>query len=420
MKMDVIGNNIANVNTYGFKKGRVIFKDTLYQTMRTGSAPQDNRGGTNQMAIGLGMDVGAVDTIVTPGSSQGTGKNTDLCINGNGYFMVKAADEVFYTRAGAFDFDKSGNFFAAGNGALVLGWVADPENNWIIDTESSKTNPQPINIGRLRTLSAQASTMMKFAGNLDFATDLSDPAADEIHPVITSKDVMDSRGETHTISFRFIKLAEASGSTTWQYKISYNDMDFDDDAATDPEGILTFDPHGKLAEITPDGGTATTGPINISIPLTNGAEDLSLDIDFSDLTEYDGASSAWVEECDGYRAGELKNISIDPNGIVKGIYSNEISRDLAQIALATFQNPAGLTNKGESLYQESSNSGDARIGFPGEDDRGVLIPASLEMSNVDLSEEFVDMITTQRGFQASSRIITTSDEMLQELVNLKR
>ncbi len=412
MKMDVIGNNIANVNTYGFKKGRVIFKDTLYQTMRTGSAPQDNRGGTNQMAIGLGMDIGAVDTIVTPGSSQTTGKNTDLCINGNGYFMVKAADEVFYTRSGSFDFDKNGNFFAAGNGALVLGWVADPENNWIIDTESNKTNPQPINIGRLRTLSAKASTMMKFAGNLDFETVLSDPAANEYHPVITSKDVIDSRGQTHTISFRFIKTAEEAGSTTWQYKISYNDMDFDDDAATDPEGTLTFDSHGKISDpIT---------PVNLAIQLTNGADDLSIDIDFSELTEYDGASSAWVEECDGYRSGELKNISVDPNGIVRGTYSNEISRDLAQIALATFQNPAGLTSKGESLYQESSNSGDARIGFPGEDDRGVLIPASLEMSNVDLSEEFVDMITTQRGFQAASRIITTSDEMLQELVNLKR
>ena len=162
MKMDVIGNNIANVNTYGFKKGRVIFKDTLYQTMRTGSAPQDNRGGTNQMAIGLGMDVGAVDTIVTPGSSQGTGKNTDLCINGNGYFMVKAADEVFYTRAGLSILTRAA--LRCRQWGLVR-WAADPENNWIIDTES-KTNPQPINIGRLRTLSAQASTMMKFAAIL--------------------------------------------------------------------------------------------------------------------------------------------------------------------------------------------------------------------------------------------------------------
>ena len=421
MKMDVIGNNIANVNTYGFKKGRVIFKDTLYQTMRTGSAPQDNRGGTNQMAIGLGMDIGSVDTICTPGSSQGTGKSTDLCINGNGYFMVKTADQVYYTRSGAFDFDKNGNFFAAGNGALVLGWVADPSNNWIIDTESSKNNPQTINIGKLRTLESQASSHMAFAGNLDFSTQLSDPAAGDLHPVITSKDVIDSRGQIHTVSFRFVKTGEDVGTTTWQYKVSYNDLDFDDDATVDPEGTLTFDSAGKLTSITDSNGTVpSTTPINLSITLTNGAADLSIDIDFSSLTEYEGASSAWVEKCDGYRSGELKNISVDPNGIIRGTYSNEISRDLAQIALATFQNPAGLTNKGESLYQESSNSGDARIGFPGEDDRGILIPSSLEMSNVDLSEEFVDMITTQRGFQASSRIITTSDEMLQELVNLKR
>jgi len=410
MKMDVIGNNIANVNTYGFKKGRVIFKDTLYQTLRTGSAPQGNRGGTNQMAIGLGMEVGSVDTICTPGSSQGTGKNTDLCINGNGYFMVKSGDEVFYTRSGAFDFDKSGNFFLAGNGALVLGWTADPDNGWVIESENNKYNPTPISIERLRTLEAKASTSMEFTGNLDFSTPLSDPAAGVMHPVITSKDVIDSRGETHTVSFRFIKTGADTGTTTWQYKISYNDIDFDD--AEDLEGNLTFDSTGKL--------TSPLDPINLTIPMTNGAADLSLNIDFSNLTEYKGLSTAWVENCDGYRSGELKNISIDPNGIIRGTYSNEISRNLGQIALATFQNPAGLTNKGESLYQESSNSGDARIGFPGEDDRGVLIPGSLEMSNVDLSEEFVDMITTQRGFQASSRIITASDEMLQELVNLKR
>lgn len=420
MKMDVIGNNIANVNTYGFKKGRVIFKDTLYQTMSTGSAPQDNRGGTNQMAVGLGMKVGSIDTICTPGSSQSTGKNTDLCINGNGYFVVKNGDEVFYTRSGAFDFDKSDNFYAVGNGALVLGWMADPQKGWAIDTNSDHL---PINISDLRALLAQPSTEMKFSGNLDFSSELSvidpDPTKSIIHPVITSKDAIDSLGGKHIVSFQFIKTAEAIGSTTWQYKISYDDTDFDD---TDATGTLKFDSNGKLTSITdPDGDPASPStPINLTIPLDNGPANISLKIDFSGLTQFEGSSTAWVGHRDGYEAGELTNISIDGNGIIKGTYSNEISRDLGQIAMATFQNPAGLTNKGESLYQESSNSGDAKVGLPGQGDGGVLIPCNLEMSNVDLSEEFVDMITTQRGFQASSRIITASDEMLQELVNLKR
>ena len=155
LRMDVIGNNIANVNTCGFKKGRVVFKDTLYQTIRTGSAPQDGRGGTNQMAVGLGMEVGSIDTICTPGASQGTGKITDLCINGNGYFAVRAGDETFYTRSGAFDFDTTDNFMVSGNGALVLGWMADPDNGWAIETESTKNNPEAISIAHLRTLEAR-------------------------------------------------------------------------------------------------------------------------------------------------------------------------------------------------------------------------------------------------------------------------
>ncbi|MGE5545159.1 MAG: flagellar hook protein FlgE [Bacillota bacterium] len=421
-KMDVIGNNIANVNTYGFKKARVVFRDTLYQTMSTGSAPQNNRGGTNQMAVGLGMKLGSIDTICTPSPSQSTGKNTDLCINGNGYFMVQHGDEVLYTRNGAFDFDVNGNFYSVGNGALVLGWIADPNNNWTIDTND---NHGPISIGSLSTLLPQASTKMTFTGNLNFSTAQSDPddTAPVINePVITSKDVIDSRGNTHTISFRFVKTGAAAGSTTWQYKISVNDAVFDEDDAVDPEGTLTFDSTGKLTSMTDLGGTVLTPPvpINLTIPLTNGADDISLDIDFSAITEHQGESTAWAEYVDGYPAGELTSVSIDANGVIKGTYSNEITRDLAQIALATFQNPAGLTNKGESLYQASSNSGDAKVGIPGQGDGGALIPGSLEMSNVDLSEEFVDMITTQRGFQASSRVINASDEMLQELVNLKR
>lgn len=415
-KMDVIGNNIANVNTYGFKKARVVFKDTLYQTMSTGSAPQGNRGGTNQMAVGLGMMLGSIDTICTPAPSQTTGKNTDLCINGNGYFVVRYGDEILYTRSGAFDFDVEGNFFAGGNGALVMGWVADPNNDWTIDTNAAYV---PINIGSLSTLVPKASDEMIFAGNLNAATPLSDLTATppEINePVVTSKEVIDSRGNTHTVYFRFFKTAEAAGSTTWGYQISYNDMDFDD-TGVDVSGTLEFDSSGRIVDID---GTGGTDPISLTIPMNNGAADITLSIDFSRITEHKGESTAWAERVNGYPAGELSSISIDANGVITGVFSNGIRVDLAQIALATFQNPAGLTNVGESLYQASSNSGDARVGIPGNGDAGALIPGSLEMSNVDLSEEFVDMITTQRGFQANSRIITASDEMLQELVNLKR
>ncbi len=413
-KMDVIGNNIANVNTYGFKKARVVFKDTLYQTMSTGSAPQGNRGGTNQMAVGLGMMLGSIDTICTPAPSQSTGKNTDLCINGNGYFMVQYGNEILYTRSGAFDFDVLGQLCAGGNGALVLGWLADPNNNWSIDTTGELT---AINIGRLSVLEPQASTWMEFAGNLDSETPISTDAANPEYPIVTSKEIIDSRGNSHTVYFRFFKTGVAPGSTTWTYQVSYGNMVFGE--AGDVSGSLEFDSSGRLVSINGNPPAPITFSIT-SITLGNGAADISLEIDFSAITEHRGKTDVWAEYVDGYPAGELSNISIGSDGVITGVFSNGIRKDLAQIALATFQNPAGLTNVGQSLYRVSANSGDANVGLPGQGDAGPLIPGSLEMSNVDLSEEFVDMITTQRGFQANSRIITASDEMLQELVNLKR
>jgi len=411
-KMDVIGNNIANVNTYGFKKARVIFKDTLYQTMSTGSAPQNGRGGTNQMAVGLGMMLGSIDTICTPAPSQTTGKNTDLCINGNGYFVVQLGDEILYTRSGAFDFDVQGQLCAGGNGALVMGWLADPANNWAIDTNAALT---AINIGSLSVLAPRASTIMELAGNLDSETPISDPAAPNYpqYSVVTSREVIDSRGNTHTVYFRFFKTAEAAGSTTWTYQIS-SDMVFDD---TDTTGTLEFDSTGRVVDVDE---TGSTDPVTFTITLNNGAANISLQIDLSAITEHRGESDVSVRHVDGYPAGELTSISIGSDGVITGIFSNEQRVNLAQIALATFQNPAGLINVGQSLYRESSNSGYANVGIPGSGDAGALIPGSLEMSNVDLSEEFVEMITTQRGFQANSRVITASDEMLQELVNLKR
>ncbi|NLV16979.1 MAG: flagellar hook protein FlgE [Syntrophomonadaceae bacterium] len=399
-KMDVIGNNIANVNTYGFKKGRVVFKDALYQTMKTGSAPQDNRGGTNSMSIGLGMSLGSIDTINTPGSSQSTGKNTDLCISGNGYFIVQSGHEMLYTRSGAFDFDETGNFYALGNGALVLGWMADPNNNWNINTDD-KGNPVPINIGGLSSLAPQASTAMNFTGNLD-----SSSADSAIVP--TSKVVYDSLGNEHTIYFQFTKTAVPN---EWECRISA-EPDFSTSIVTGTDPIpMEFDTSGRL--VSPTG-------VDVELSGISGAEDIDIDIDFSSITQYKGESTAWASYCDGYTSGDLRSISIDETGTIKGTFSNGQIRDLGMVALATFQNPAGLTNMGGSLFQVSSNSGDPNIGLPGNEDRGVLIPSNLEMSNVDLSEEFVDMITTQRGFQANSRVITTSDQMLEELVNLKR
>ncbi|HZK42827.1 MAG TPA: flagellar hook protein FlgE [Syntrophomonadaceae bacterium] len=426
-RMDVIGNNIANVNTAGYKKSRVVFQDTLYQNMRGGSSPTDARGGTNPMSIGLGMSVASIDQIHTPAPATSTNKTTDLAIDGNGFFIVDNGGQKFYTRAGNFDFDKFGNMYSLANGYRVHGWTAD--DNWEIDTVKAS---QPIDISEFKSVSPQATTEMKFSGNLSSDIKMqegyseTDFELDENQLVITSKEVYDSLGNKEIVYFRFFKyeVDDTSGDpiSKWACDISL-DSEFSDTPAiigVDPivdESVvrvedLIFNANGVL-----DSSILQDLVIDRS---AHGAENIELDIDFSSLTQWETKSTAWAEHQNGYTMGNLTSYTIGIDGVIQGVYDNGEARNLARVALVNFQNPAGLIQAGGSLFQVSNNSGDPMVGAPGDQGMGALIPGSLEMSNVDLSEEFTDMIITQRGFQANSRIITTSDEMLQELVNLKR
>lgn len=458
-RMDVIGNNIANVNTTGFKKSRVVFQDTLYQSIRGASNPTDARGGTNPMAIGLGVKIASIDQIHTPSPATTTNKITDLAIDGNGYFIVDNGGQKYYTRAGNFDFDKFGNLINTSNGYRVHGWIAD--DDWNIDTVKASA---PIDISGFKSISPKATTEMTFTGNLSSDTKLSqarnigapaDPLvvfdssnivngnfmpSSENDVVITSKEVYDSLGNKEVLYFRFFKYEVNSGppaTSLWACDISA-DPDFEQMAGYDPTADFQAW-NMKTGEV--GGGTGEKirrvyniefneeGLINdpenatYQLPIDRslyGAEQMLVDIDFSSLTQWESKSTAWAEHQDGYTMGNLTSYTIGIDGVIQGIYDNGESRNLARVALANFQNPAGLLQAGNSLYQVSNNSGDPSVGAPGDQGMGALLPGSLEMSNVDLSEEFTDMIITQRGFQANSRIITTSDEMLQELVNLKR
>lgn len=438
-KMDVIGNNIANVNTAGYKKSRVVFQDTLYQSMRGASRPTDARGGTNPMAIGLGMAIASIDQIHTPAPASSTNKASDLAIDGNGYFIVDNGGQRFYTRAGNFDFDKLGNLISLSNGYRVHGWMAD--ENWEIDTVRSS---EPIDIADFKSIPPRATTEMKFTGNLDSNTLNHDVAGgsftlatdipDENETIITSKEVYDSLGNKETLYFRFFKYDVNVGppaNSTWACDISFSPEftgvygNIPVNAA--PPSIptvevlrvtdLIFDDKGVLSGVGANAAILKNLIIDRS---AQGAEDIEFDIDFSHITQWETKSTAWAEYQDGYTMGNLTTYNFGIDGTIQGVYDNGESRNLARVALVNFQNPAGLLQVGASLYQVSNNSGDPLVGAPGDQGMGALIPGSLEMSNVDLSEEFTDMIITQRGFQANSRIITTSDEMLQELVNLKR
>jgi flagellar hook protein FlgE len=389
IRMDIIGNNIANVNTIGFKAGRVTFQEIFNQTVKGASAAQGDRGGTNPHQVGLGMAISSIDTNHAQGNLQTTGKTTDLAIQGNGFFVLGEGNNRYYTRAGNFDIDTQGNFISLSNGLKVMGWNAV---DGLIKTDGI---PRPINIPVAETLSAEATTKVNFGYNLSTSDT----------EYTTTYDVYDSKGNSH----RFIINFAQTDVNEWSITITGpNGVDVDGDFT------LNFDNSGKLP------------PETVAIFTTNGLTDafgvneLSIELDFSKITNIYGNSSVAPVSSNGYPPGNLESIIIDPKGVITGTYSNGLSRNLAQVALAKFANPSGLNKLGENLYQVSNNSGLADTGSPATKGLGSISPGSLEMSNVDLSFEFTEMIVTQRGFQANSRIITASDEMLNELVNLKR
>ncbi|MGE7601787.1 flagellar hook protein FlgE [Peribacillus sp. NPDC097675] len=377
-KLDVIGNNVANVNTYGFKKSRVTFSDTMNQTISGASAATENRGGTNSKQVGLGSTIATIDTIHSQSSLQTTGRDLDLAVSGDGYFVVKQGDALSYTRAGNFYLDDNGTLVNS-SGSKVQAYKVDANG------KLSKTiNDVAVNVNAV--LPAISTTKVTVSENL---------AADAIIGSVFSQQikVIDANGEEQAKTVYFKK----SGTDTWQ---AYFDLDPTDNNTVPPFTTLTFN--------------AGVGTLNNSTSNSTN----SLNFDFTSLTQVKGTTTALVNP-DGNKEGKLESFNFGASGEINGIYSNGKIVTLGQLAIAKFSNASGLTKSGGSTFQESINSGTANIGVAG-DGRGTLASGSLEMSNVDLSEEFTEMIVAQRGFQSNSRIITTSDEILQELVNLKR
>lgn len=425
-KMDVIGNNVANVNTVGFKSGRVTFQEVFNQTLRGAGAPDaaTSRGGTNPMQVGLGIGVGAVDTMMSRGSSQRTDNPTDLSIEGEGFFIVKGstADTFKFTRAGNFGIDKLGNL-VSGGGMNVYGWQkydTNADGSVKFDTEKQV---EPINLysdiynKNKRIISASATENAVFAGNLNSGEDV---ATDTTAQFSVPYTVYDSLGNSYELSANFRKTVIAGTTaadikTTWTYNVATKDGT---EMATD--ATITFDSKGAL--ITTDPASPATATITI-IPdaAKTGAAPFDITLDFTKMTMFSADNSVKPTNVDGYSTGNLVTFNIGSDGMLTGIYSNGQQQPLGLVALAGFDNPAGLQKVGENLFIPTTNSGNFTKGLQvGSEGVGTLSPGTLEMSNVDLSREFTDMIITQRGFQANSRIITTSDEMLQELVNLKR
>jgi flagellar hook protein FlgE len=377
--MDVTGNNIANVNTTGYKSSQVVFQDTLSQMVNAAGAPQNQAGGTNPAQVGLGVRMASLSANFSQGATQTTGKSSDMMIQGDGFFIVKSGGEALYTRAGSFTFDANGSLTTP-SGQIVQGWTAQ---DGVVNTAGTPDNLKlPIGV----SLAPTPTTSFTFTGNFSNESAIG-----------TTKDipikVYDAKGTPTMVPVHFEKTAD----DTWTMSL--------------PDGsqqAVTFT--GGKAVGALDGSGKDTGK------LTLGA----YEVDVHDLTQYSGETEARVSNSNGSGAGILSSYTVSNTGQIVGVFSNGLKQTLGQLALANFNNVNGLEKIGDSMFRTTVNSGLAQVGPAGSAGVGLITSGALEMSNVDLAQEFTNLVIAQRGFQANSRVITTSDEILQELVNLKR
>ena len=549
-RMDVIGNNIANVNTIGYKSARMTFQEAFAQTIRSGSRPSENIGGTNPAQIGLGNMIRSIDVDMTQGGLESTEKLTDMAIDGDGFFVLSDGEATKYTRDGSFTLDGEGYLVAPGSGYKVMGWMAT--DGKIDKSESLKA----IRIQLGESMTAQATDMVRYRGNLNAESSglfdlealgigaevarmlhdaakaaaetetnlwggpgggggggpplkyLSPPlpggphprggppgppggggaapppapapppplrnavadACDRVASAIpgaTAQDVISAleriQNTVATVTARATEAAQeaaAGGSATpadvrdavGDVLDSTNVLLASAQAAPSEWSTQTeiYDSQGVKHELhlvftkvddnrwvwravspgaTGEGtvifradGTVDRDYMSqqVVVDPANGAALINATLDFSNITQFGAGSSVADAFVTGFPSGTLESFKIDPDGTITGIYSNQQNEILGQIVLAKFTNPAGLSRDGNNLYTETANSGTANIGSAAESGRGKIMSGQVEMSNVDLAREFTDMIITLRGFQANARLITTAEEMLQELIQLKR
>ncbi len=544
-KMDVIGNNIANVNTVAYKSSSITFSELMYQTTQKSSGPNEltGTGGTNARQIGLGVQSGAINTsISSQGATQTTGNPFDLCITGDSFFVVSDGSTNFFTRAGAFNVDSIGNLVMTSNGYNVMGWNADDATQTI-----TKNSVQPLRVMAKEKLTypPEATSKSYISGILDKNDpDVATEAGKKVNLIFydnlgysyTAKcsihqttndgeyyvqldDILDANSTSIVEKYNGLELKDlvkvntgegytADISLAYNYvtgvEYSNGSLEYPNatgggtttvalgttltpDPATDPTrytyenatgtpnaaitamlvgayGLTEADAEKVVAfEIDQTTGTLTVTKKDIVgakllyntdngyFSSIDGVKNITLDFEdsvtdadgnvislnqFSDITmdwsatnmyNNSGTSTIGATSGDtdgigsGRKLGNMTGITIQTNGMIYASYDNGMTRLLGQIAVAEFTNAAGLEKAGDNLYQASLNSGEFDgVGVDITGSGGYMTTGVLEMSNVDLSAEFTEMITTQRGFQANSRIITVSDTMLEELVNLKR
>lgn len=413
--ISVVGDNIANVNTPGFKARRPEFADVLGQTIASVS-------GVSQ--IGAGSKITRVNSLFTQGTFETTNRPTDVAIEGKGFFILDGPQGRFYTRAGIFNFDQEG-YLTNAEGMRVQGFGIDPA------TQTS--NGQ---LGDIQILSSaappRATNEIEMSANLDAnaalgSFDPADPIGTSEHRVTLN--VFDSMGNEHPVTFYFTKTAQSAGppaSATWTWNAAVDPSETTvppaaagDDVVVQGTGTLDFDENGVLTSAAGTsvdfqfaGGVATPQTVAIDFGPIAGSGD------GDPTTQFAGSSVTNSFTQDGFASGSLQSLTIDREGFLTGLFSNGATLNIAQLSLASFPNVEGLRAVGNNNLIEARDSGQPLVGAPGTGRLGQIRSSSLEQSNVDLATEFVRLIINQRAFQANTRTISVTNELLANLVAL--
>jgi flagellar hook protein FlgE len=413
--LGVVGDNIANVNTVGFKSQRAIFQDVLGHSILAG---------TSSALPGSGVRVGDIQQMFTQGTLANTGVSTDLALNGDGFFVVNGTvdgiSSNFYTRAGQFALDKDG-FLTNSQGLKVQGYTANADGTFQAAPSSVKAPTS--------SLPARATESISVTANLDASEAVPTVAFDPQDPTKTSNfsssiTVYDSLGTSHSVDVYFAK----TGDNTWDYHALANGDELNPpQAGLNVEvglGSLTFTTNGALNSVTTTtamslnfGGGATAGQ---AVTMDFGSQVAGGGTGLDGTTQFASPSSISNQSQDGYASGDFSGVQVDGQGIVTGLYTNGQKLAISQLAIAKFRSNDGLGRAGQNLWIETRDSGTAAMGTAASGGRAAVSSGALEGSNVDLAEEFVGLIQHQRSFSANSKTITTADEMLQELINIKR
>ncbi len=404
--MTVIGNNIANTNTSGYKASDTTFSDVISQSSD----------------VGRGTQLNSISTSFEQGSLESTTSVTDLGLEGDGFFIVNDGNSSYYTRDGRFSFDKD-RYIVNSNGLKLQGWAADSNGNAtgaLQDLQFSAGDVPPNQTSSISVTANLDSRVTAIPGGFDATNATTVAATSHFSTGVT---VYDSLGNPHTTVIYFTKTTTPVPPATdsvWEWNATVDGSEITGGTAGTLEiegsGTITFGSDGTFS--------SATGLTSSDFDFIGAAQSQNITFDFgtatNGTTQFGSASSVGLLSQDGYASGSLQSISIDEEGLITGFFTNGQIQPVALVAVANFQNMDGLKAAGGSLYAETFDSGPPVVTEANTGGAAAIQSNTLEQSNVDLAQEFVKMITTQRGFQANSRTITTTDEMMAEIINIKR